>query len=373
MEISRRKLLLYLSQFLSLSSISTTVHANKDNKTSYAASQYNIRKKKFTVVTVDAFGHILNQLTLPDRGHGCSIRPGQKEAVIIGRRPGKFAVAFGLDNPNISKLFAPPSNRQFQGHAIFSKDGNYLFVTENNLVSQIGVIGVYDVNNSYVRVGEFSSYGIGPHEISLIPKTNIIVVANGGIITHPDLPEIKLNTDTMEPSLAYIDYKNGKLIDQYTPQVSRYKKLSIRHLIIPSSKDVIYACQDQTPYQGKVPLVSMYSKGTKKLKHFRLPEKIHTAIGGYCGSITADISGMIVAVSAPRGNYILFWKISSQEFLGYLTIADGCGISSGIRPGEFAVTNSGGYFSTYNAIEKASLNRKTQPEVKWDNHLTAVH
>ena len=38
-----------------------------------------------------------------------------------------------------------------------------------------------------------------------------LVVANGGIATHPDLPRVKLNLPTMAPSLCFVDRRSGAL------------------------------------------------------------------------------------------------------------------------------------------------------------------
>ena len=42
------------------------------------------------------------------------------------------------------------------------------------------------------RIGELASFGVGPHEVVLMPDGATLVVANGGIRTHPDRDRAKL-------------------------------------------------------------------------------------------------------------------------------------------------------------------------------------
>ena len=44
----------------------------------------------------------------------------------------------------------------------------------------------YDTKKDFSRIGEFITYGIGPHEIKIFRDT--IIIANGGVLTHPEYP-----------------------------------------------------------------------------------------------------------------------------------------------------------------------------------------
>src|SRR5690606_23918710 len=47
-------------------------------------------------VLLDATGHDLAVLALPDRGHSFAIDAARERAVVFGRQPGFFALAFSL-------------------------------------------------------------------------------------------------------------------------------------------------------------------------------------------------------------------------------------------------------------------------------------
>ena len=84
-----------------------------------------------------------------------------------------------------------------------------LFTTENDYNGKRGVLGIRD-SQSLQPVGEYATDGLDPHDVQLLPDGKTLVVANGGIETHPDFGRRKLNLDTMQPSLVYLDSETGK-------------------------------------------------------------------------------------------------------------------------------------------------------------------
>ena len=165
----------------------------------------------FRVSGFAADGASLFDLPLPGRGHSFAVRPGGREAVQFARRPGGFALVLDLARGAIARPVKAPPDRHFYGHGVFSRDGRLLYATESDFENERGVIGIYDAERGYKRQGELPSHGIGPHEIALLSDGETLVVANGGIATHPDLPRVKLNLPTMAPSLCFVDRGSGAL------------------------------------------------------------------------------------------------------------------------------------------------------------------
>lgn len=69
-----------------------------------------------------------------------------------------------------------------------------------------------------------------------------LVIANGGIRTHPDLPRIKSNLANMRPSLAYVDVASGRLLQLQEPE-PQWHQLSIRHIDVSPDDRVAVAMQ----------------------------------------------------------------------------------------------------------------------------------
>jgi len=138
----------------------------------------------------------LQAVTLPGRGHDIALKPDGSEWVAFARRPGRFGVAVPVGSrPPV--WFASRPDRHFFGHGVFSADGRLLYAAENDYQHKRGVIAVRDATDGYKQIGEFSAHGIEPHDIALLPDGRTLVIANGGIETHPDSGREELNLSEM--------------------------------------------------------------------------------------------------------------------------------------------------------------------------------
>ncbi len=308
-------------------------------------------------------------LPLPERGHAMAFHPVRHEMVVFARRPGRFAVVVD-DEEGVAlyRIDAEPG-RHFYGHGAFSPDGRILFATENGYESGQGVIGLYDADDGYRRVGEYSSHGIGPHELILMPDGKTLAIANGGIRTHPDHGRAKLNLDDMTPSLAFADIADGQFIDQAVlPQA----QLSIRHLAMLGDGRVAVAMQYEGPKMDQVPLVAIYDGAG--LRTLEAPEAIQRQMRHYGGSVAVDHAGEVIAVSAPRGNCITFWDGRDGRYLTSVELRDGCGVAPTDQSGEFLLTGGEGHVVFFqpgaNATTKVHIDGLAT--ARWDNHLRLV-
>lgn len=325
---------------------------------------------RFAACVADAGGHILRQVDLPARGHGFALSPDGKRAVAMARRPGTFAATFAIDGDGPARVFHAPAGRHFQGHAVFEPTGRHLFATENNYDNGRGCIGIYDSADGFKRVAELPSHGVGCHELILMSDGRTAAVANGGILTHPDSGRAKLNLGTMRPNLAYVDIGNGRLEDTIEYPDDRRHKLSIRHLAAFADGRVVFACQDQGPAADGLPLVGLHCPGSGHIKDLEAPDAITLNLNGYCGSVAVDRGGRLAAVSAPRGNRVLFWDTLTGDLAGGMAIADGCGLAAGPTDGSFVLTSGLGAF----LVGGPNLPTPATPDggAPWDNHLLAV-
>ena len=325
---------------------------------------------RFAACVADAHGRILRQVNLPARGHGFALRPDGTLAVAVARRPGNFAAAFAVDGDGPARVFHAPAGRHFQGHAVFEPTGRHLFATENDYDNARGCIGVYDAADGFKRVAELPSHGVGCHELVLMPDGRTAAVANGGILTHPDSGRAKLNLGTMRPNLAYVDLESGKLEDSIAYPNDRRHKLSIRHLAAFADGRVVFACQDQGPAADGLTLVGLHRPGSGRIEDLEAPEATTLNLNGYCGSVAVDRGGKLAAVSAPRGNRVLFWNTLTGDLAGSLALADGCGLAAGPAKGSFVLTSGTGAF----VVGGPDLPPPPTPDASapWDNHLQAV-
>ncbi len=321
---------------------------------------------KHHVTGFDEMGRAHFSLPLPDRGHAMAFHPTHSHMVVFARRPGDFAVVIDHDEGVARHRIDAGAGRHFYGHGVFSTDGHTLFATENDYESGLGVIGIYDADDGYKRVGEYQSHGIGPHELILMPDGKTLAIANGGIRTHPERGRAKLNLDTMAPSLVFTDMSDGSLLNQAGLPLAQ---LSIRHLALLRDGKVAIAMQYEGPKSASVPLVAIHDGGG--MKTLEAPEEIQRRMRHYAGGVAVDRSGELIAVSAPRGNLITFWDGRESRYLTSVDIEDGCGVAPTDRAGEFVLTGGAGDVRLVrplaNAIDQIQV--AGLAGARWDNHL----
>ncbi|WP_397474766.1 DUF1513 domain-containing protein [Pusillimonas sp.] len=345
------------------------------------------REGQYEAAVFDAAGTDLRVVPLPDRGHSFAIDKERRRAVAFGRQPGFFAMAFDLEGGEPARPLPIAKGRHYFGHGVYTPDGRLLFATENDYEAGRGLLGIYDASalGGYRRVGEFSSAGIGPHEVVLMPDGHTLCVANGGILTHPDYGKLELNLDSMKPSLAYVDARSGKLLEQvYLPD--ELHQLSLRHMALDATGAVWVGCQYMGPAAVRPALVARHRRG-EPIRLFPGPPEVLRGMRNYVGSVAADPGGRFIATSSPVGNCVVFWEAVSGSFLGQVRLNDGCGVAAAadngflLSNGLGALVSIGLAHESHTMVDTADLalegERLTtilseQPGRAWDNHLRKV-
>ncbi len=322
----------------------------------------------YQVVFLDAKGVVEHVIPLSARGHDVAISPDARTAVAFARRPGNFAVAIDVAGSQETRIFTASAGRHFYGHGVFSADGHLLFATENDYEAARGVLGVYDVQAGFRRVGELPTHGVGPHEVLMLQDGATLCIANGGIETHPAAGRAKLNIDTMSPSIAFIDSRTGDLKTQHELSKDLHQ-LSLRHMCCVDQGNVWFGGQweggpDATPWLvGRVGIdrpVEMSEPDATSGKDLK----------GYIGSMASSRDGRIVAASAPRAGRILYFDSATAEIVGEKHLADACGIAPTDDAGIACTTGEGIFEVSLPGDADAHTHRIEG--LSFDNHLRRV-
>lgn len=313
-------------------------------------------------------GRDANAVTLPGRGHDLTGCPVTGTCVAFARRPGSFAVAFRPDPSWQPVRFTTPPDRHFYGHGVFSRDGRLLYATENDFDAGAGRIGVYDATAAFQRIGEFASHGVGPHDLALMADGRTLVIANGGIETHPDIGggRTKLNLATMSPSLAYLNSETGDLIERHELPAS-LRKLSLRHLDVGAGRTVVIGGQLEGNVTADAPLVLRHRLGQEP-ESVDLDPTISLRLRGYISSVAIDASGEIAALTASRGSTVLFLDVGSGRILGTQPLADVSGVAPA-SSGFLLTTGLGEVRDEFGPEGGSSVSRTGW---HWDNHAMAL-
>ena len=316
----------------------------------------------FGVAVFDTSGRIRFRIPLSARGHGMAVSPDRSLLVVFDRRPGIGATVVDLGGARQIGVLAAPANRRFSGHGFFGRRGRVLYAVENDFEEERGVMGVYDVGGAFQRIGEIPTGGIGPHEAILLRDGRTAAVANGGIVTHPDFPRMKLNLAEMDSSLTLIDLETGDIAGHAVLPPQWYQ-VSLRHLAEDSAGAVWVGGQFEGPEGTLAPLLFRMNMA-RQLETVPLERDVLRSLNGYIGSVAAARDGKRVAVTSPRGNRLLVFGSDVPTLERAAHIVDVCGVAASASG--FAVTGGAG------GVRINTKNVQNDESIAWDNHLTGI-
>ncbi|MBY3223248.1 DUF1513 domain-containing protein [Rhizobium laguerreae] len=310
----------------------------------------------FAIATVTERGEIVDQVALPARAHGMAFSAATGKTVAFARRPGTYAMIVDPWNKGEPIVISSREDRHFYGHGAFSPDGRLLYASENDFDGNRGMIGLYDATDRFTRIGEFETYGIGPHDMTVSDDGRLLIVANGGIETHPDFGRTKLNLGEMQPSLALIDAATGALVEKHVLP-AEWAELSTRHVDLDGEGRIWFACQYEGHRKDLPPLVGHFAKG-EDLTFIDLPGETTRRLANYVGAIAVNRSEGLVGITSPKGGASVTIDARTGKMLAETSVPDAAGIAPA-RSG-FAVSSYDGDFLS------------TRSDVAWDQHIVRI-
>jgi hypothetical protein len=321
------------------------------------------RGRQHFAAGLDLDTDVTSTASLPMRGHGLLVDPRKPdEVLIIARRPGTLAVKVDLSTGRIVQQWQAAEDRHFFGHACYSKDGRTLFVTENNIETGEGLVSVRDADDFHL-LAEYRSHGIGPHELILLADGTTLAVANGGIRTTPETGRVKLNRGRIESSLAYLDSRNGRLLQAYPVPSTQ---LSLRHLALAPNGRIAAALQFEGDRNHPGTPLMMFHRGESTLQFAVAPQAVWNRMRHYAASVAYDPASARFALTCPLGDTLGCWT-SEGDFAGSITLPKVSGVAFA-EDGGFATNESGDVYRLDLARLTATL-QANLPGVQWDNHL----
>ena len=234
-------------------------------------------------------------------------------------------------------------DRHFSGHGVFSADGKMLYTTENDYDNAQGMIGVRDATGGYKQIGEFDAHGMEPHDIALLSDGRTMVIANGGIRTHPDqrLGRAQHPRHETVARLYRRDHRrshrgasSGARAAPALDSPSRHRRRRRRRVRLPISR-----ARRRRAARCWASTASARSRSSCRHRADAIRAQ------NYVGSVATDAGGAIVAASAPKGSLITYWDVSARNYLGSCALNDGCGLAP-TRQASFLLTSGEGWLAT---------------------------
>lgn len=315
----------------------------------------------FAVGAIAPDGKMLWQSPVDTRCHSGCNRPGTAEVLFFERRPGWSFYVINSESGKRQHRIEAAEGEHFVGHGVFSPDGRFLYAPANRYEPGEGIVAVYDSQQGYKRVNTFELNGTGPHQITMHPDGQTLIVGLGGILTHPDYDRIKLNLDTMKPALVLMDRHSGEILARFRPS---QHQLSTRHVDVAPDGTIFAAYQYQGPAHERPPLVARYRNG--RYEEIDFGESVHRELGNYIASVVAHPENDLVAIASPVGGTALVFNSRSGRVVEKAAIADCAGVEA-LAGGDFLVSSGRGKLVRIGkgqpATEIASMS------VQWDHHL----
>lgn len=317
---------------------------------------------RFAIQAFDSAGVAAWQSVVGARCHGGCLNPDRNEAIMFERRPGWSFLVFDQHTGHLKQQIKPEKGEHFYGHGVFSPDGRWLYATTNRYETGEGVIAVYDSKRGYHRTRTLALNGVGPHELKLHPDGQTLVIALGGIRTHPDYDRMKMNTSTMEPALILLDRISGETVARFAPS---HHQLSCRHLDVSPEGHIYAGYQYEGPEHHKPPLVCRYRDGC--FDEINFPADIPPQLKNHLASVAVHPESGQVAVTAPKGGLALVVDGSTGELVSRVSITDCAGVKP-VPGGNFLVSSGSGALFTL-APSTSSADQIMSLALAWDNHL----
>lgn len=322
------------------------------------------------VTACDVRGGELFSVEVETRCHGVALHashPGR--AIVVARRPGTLAYDVDVHAGTIRRRFESAPDRHFYGHAAFSRDGRVLFTSENDIPRSRGVVAVRDADDLRV-LAEIPTYGVGPHEILALPDGHTLAIANGGLVT--DLADGKqrrrdLNVPDMDPSLAFVDVRDGRLLEQARPDDHF---ASVRHLALAPDGAVAVAMQYEGPETNPYPVLGFHRGGTA-IENVTAPRELRVRMQRYAASVCVAPTG-VAAMTCPRGDTVAFFG-GNGELLASHDVRDAGGVTTTGEGAHFLVTTGLGEMHLFDARTGARVGEAAHTtSVRWDNHAVTT-
>ena len=237
---------------------------------------------------------------LPSRAHGLLPEAGGG-LLVVATRPGRWLLRLDGDGRVMRRLSIDdePGARRFDGHALRSADGRWLYTPETAPDGQ-GWLSVRDAD-TLRQEAAWPTGGVDPHHL-LLDAQGHVMLAHGGILRTPE--GHKRDLDRMASSLVRIDGRNGRRLGEWRLDDPR---LSLRHLAWSTDADgaplLGVALQSEHHDRGQrtgAPVLAVWDGA-----QLRIPSR--AADGeGYAGDIASAARGGF-ALSGQKAGRALLW------------------------------------------------------------------
>ena len=276
-------------------------------------------------------------------GHGFAPDPKSLPRGVIFEKKGRGCCEVDLAAGRVVRPIETASNRAFYGHGAFSRDGQLLFATENQLDTKDGLIAVRD-GRTLKELGQFPTYGKSPHDCHLIDAGRTLAITNGGGTFADPSPEAA-------PSVTFVEVASAKLLEKLTFETPR---INAGHLALSARRDLVAISAPRDGLPTSDPGGITVRSGGSSFATLTEPRDVMARMVGETLSLCIDERSSVVAATNPDGNLVTFWDLISRRYVKHLDLPAPRGLTRTLD-GEYFVLSYGRESGILTLVSPATL------------------
>ena len=181
-----------------------------------AKDYYYISEPITSYLTVSTVEGDYFSMDVPCKAHEVTAHPFNKSLVFGASKWGKEAYLADIDKKNVVAAINEKGSFVFNGHSIYSSDGQFIFMTMMDFDNYKGCISVRETK-TYKEVRRIPTYGVFPHQLKWKVVDKVFAVINA----------LPVNRNEMQRSLFnLVNVQTSELIKSYPVQSARNSHFS---------------------------------------------------------------------------------------------------------------------------------------------------
>lgn len=181
-----------------------------------AKDYYYITEPITSYLTVSTMQGDYFSMDVPCKAHEVTTHPLNKNLVFGSSKWGKEAYVADIEKKNVVAAINEKGSFVFNGHSIYSSDGQFIFMTMMDFDNYKGCISVRETK-TYKEVRRIPTYGVFPHQLKWKIADKVFAVINA----------LPANKNEMQRSLFnLINVQTGDLVKSYPVQSARNSHFS---------------------------------------------------------------------------------------------------------------------------------------------------
>ena len=290
--------------------------------------------------------------------HGFMRDPANPHRVWALEKWGTHAAEIDIPGKQALSEMQSPENAYFQGHGVFSQNGDRMFFTYRNLETGLGHLTGYD---SQKRAPLFDTPfdASGVHDVHLFDK-NTLVIAYSGLKAGPGvLPEKGVRVGSS--ALLYFDIEKEQVTHKNPIEDD---KRHIGHLALTSTGAAIALTSLQNNDPAVRGRIYLSSSPTAPLERIDWPQEVDDMMKLGLLSVDVDEKQNLAAITNLGAGTVALVDISTKKFLKAFDDCHALGVSFDSYTGKFIVSGSGIFTIDSVTKKKSGFFDKTELDEK---------